>query len=97
MTFGEIIPKTWANLYAEKVVLIYAPIVRILMIVLTPVIFIVDKIAYVFLRLFGIDPNKKKTVITESELRTIVEASHEEGVIESKEREMINNVVDFGD
>ena len=97
LLFGEIIPKTWANLYAEKVVLIYAPIVRILMIVLTPVIFIVDKIAYVFLRLFGINPNKKKTVITESELRTIVEASHEEGVIESKEREMINNVVDFGD
>ena len=44
LLFGEIIPKTWANLYAEKVVLIYAPIVQILMILLTPVIFIVDKI-----------------------------------------------------
>lgn len=97
LLFGEIIPKTWANLYAEQVVMLYARIVRVLMILLTPVIFIVDKISYVFLRLFGIDPNKKKTVITENELRTIVEASHEEGVIESKEREMINNVVDFGD
>ena len=97
LLFGEIIPKTWANLYAETVALIYAPIVQFLMILLTPVIFIVDKIAYVFLRILGIDPKKKKAVITESELRTIVEASHEEGVIESKEREMINNVVDFGD
>lgn len=97
LLFGEIIPKTWANLYAEQAVMLYARIVRVLMILLTPVIFIVDKISYVFLRLFGIDPNKKKTVITENELRTIVEASHEEGVIESKEREMINNVVDFGD
>ncbi|MCR4814705.1 MAG: hemolysin family protein [Lachnospiraceae bacterium] len=97
LLFGEIIPKTWANLYAEQVVMLYARIVRVLMILLTPVIFIVDKFSYVFLRLFGIDPNKKKTVITENELRTIVEASHEEGVIESKEREMINNVVDFGD
>ena len=97
LLFGEIIPKTWANLYAESVALIYAPIVQFLMILLTPVIFIVDKIAYVFLRILGIDPKKKKAVITESELRTIVEASHEEGVIESKEREMINNVVDFGD
>ena len=35
--------------------------------------------------------------MTENELLTIVEVSHEEGVIESEEREMINNVVDFGD
>ena len=97
LLFGEIIPKTWANLYAEKVVLAYSGIVRVLMVVLTPLIFVVEKIAYLFLRLFGIDPNKKKTSITESELRTIVEASHEEGVIEKEEREMINNVVDFGD
>ena len=35
--------------------------------------------------------------ITEDELRTIVEVSHEEGVIESEEKKMINNVFDFGD
>ncbi len=97
LLFGEIIPKTWANLYAEKVVLFYAPAVKILMVLLTPFIFITEGIATLFLRIFGIDPKKKKTVITEDELRTIVEASHEEGVIEEKEREMINNVVDFGD
>ena len=97
LLFGEIIPKTWANLYAEQIVMAYAPTVRVLMLLFTPVIFIVDKIAYVFMRLFGIDPNKKKAAITESELRTIVEASHEEGVIEQEERQMINNVVDFGD
>lgn len=97
LLFGEIIPKTWANLNAERIVIVYAPVVRVLMVVLTPIIFVVDKIAYVFMRIFGIDPNKKKTLITENELRTIVEASHEEGVIEKEEREMINNVVDFGD
>ena len=97
LLYGEIIPKTWANLYAEKVALFYSPIVRFLMILLTPIIFVVEKIAYVCMRIVGINPNRKKTVITESELRTIVEASHEEGVIEKEEREMINNVVDFGD
>ena len=94
---GEIIPKTWANLNAEKVSVFYGPVVKVLMIVLTPVIFVVDKIAYVLMRIVGIDPNKKREAITEGELRTIVEASHEEGVIEKEEREMINNVVDFGD
>ena len=97
LLFGEIIPKTWANLNAEKIVLLYAVPVQILMIILTPVIFVVDKIAYVFMRIFGIDPNKKRAMITESELRTIVQASHEEGVIEPEEKQMINNVVDFGD
>lgn len=97
LLFGEIIPKTWANLYAENIVLFYAPAVQVLMILLTPFIIVTEAIATVFLKIFGIDPKKKKTVITENELRTIVEASHEEGVIEEKEREMINNVVDFGD
>ena len=57
---GEIVPKTWANLYADKIVLVYAPIIRFLMAILTPVIFIVDKIATAILKLFRIDPNKKK-------------------------------------
>ena len=47
--------------------------------------------------LFHINPNEKHTTITENELRTIVDVSHEEGVIESEERKMITNVVDFGD
>ena len=55
---GEIVPKTWANLNADKIVLVYAPIIRFLMVVLTPVIFIVDKISTAILRLFRIDPNK---------------------------------------
>ena len=40
---------------------------------------------------------RKESLITEHELRTIVNVSHEEGVIESEERQMINNVFDFGD
>ena len=47
--------------------------------------------------LLRVDPNKKQDPITEDELRTIVEVSHEEGVIESEEKKMINNVFDFGD
>lgn len=64
---------------------------------LTPVIFIVDKLANGILRLLHIDPTKKITTMTEAELRTYVEVSHEDGVIESEEREMIYNVFDFSD
>lgn len=94
---GEIVPKTWANLYADKIVLVYAPIIRFLMAILTPVIFIVDKISTAILKLFRIDPNKKNSTMTENELRSYVDVSHEDGVIEEEEREMIYNVFDFGD
>lgn len=94
---GEIVPKTWANLNADKIVMVYAPIIRFLMVILTPVIFIVDKISTAILKLFRIDPNKKNSAMTESELRSYVDVSHEDGVIEEKEKEMIYNVFDFGD
>ena len=64
---------------------------------MTPVIYAVNVLSSGFLRLVHVDPNRKQEAITEDELRTIVEVSHEEGVIESEEKKIINNVFDFGD
>ena len=97
LVFGEITPKTMSTLYAEKISFAYAGIIHVLMVVLTPVIFIVNKLSMAVLFLMRVDPNKKQDPITEDELRTIVEVSHEEGVIESDEKKMIYNVFDFGD
>lgn len=97
LIFGEITPKTSATLYSETVALRFAKPIYLIMQALTPVIFIVDKMSLVVLKALHIDPNKKQDAITEDELRTIVEVSHEEGVIESDEKKMIYNVFDFGD
>ena len=97
LIFGEITPKTSATLYSETMALRFANPIYMIMQVLTPVIFIVDKLSQGVLRLLHVDPNKKQDAITEDELRTIVEVSHEEGVIESDEKKMIYNVFDFGD
>lgn len=97
LVFGEITPKTLSTLYAEHVAMRNARVIYILMVVMTPVIALVNKLSLIFLLLLKIDPNKKRDTITEDELRTIVQVSHEEGVIESEEKKMINNVFDFGD
>ena len=97
LLFGEITPKTWAMINSDKISLAYSGIIYRLMQVLTPVIFVVDKLANGVLRLLHIDPNKRMSQMTESELRTYVDVSHEDGVIESEEREMIYNVFDFSD
>lgn len=97
LIFGEITPKNTANMYATNMAMAYAPIIWMLMIVLTPVIFIVDHLAGFFLLLLRIDNNKKKDIFTEDEIRTIVNVSQQEGVIESNEKKIINNLFDFGD
>lgn len=97
LVFGEISPKTISTLYSEKISLKYAKIIYLFMTVMTPVIYAVNVLSSGFLRLVHVDPNWKQEAITEDELRTIVEVSHEEGVIESEEKKIINNVFDFGD
>ncbi len=94
---GEIVPKTWAMFSATKLALAYSGIIYSLMQLLTPIIYVIDKLANGILRIMHIDPSKKITTMTEAELRTYVEVSHEDGVIESEEREMIYNVFDFSD
>ena len=96
LLFGEILPKNVAMIKAEALALFYAPIIYSLMWILTPVIFIIDHIAGFFMKLLHIDPGKK-SLMTENELRTYVDVSHEDGVIESEEKEIINNLFDFSD
>ena len=97
LIFGEISPKNAATVHADKIALAYAPVINLLMYLFTPIIFIVDKLSGGVLRLLKIDPNNNKKAITEEELRTFVEVSHEDGVIESDEKQIINNLFDFGD
>lgn len=97
LIFGEITPKTTATIYAEKFALVYAPVVYFIMFIFTPVIFIIDMLSGVILKLIHVDANNKHNKITEEELRTFVQVSHEDGVIESNEKKIINNLFDFGD
>lgn len=97
LLFGEIIPKNTAMINSEKISLIYAKIILTLMKLFTPIVFIIDKMSQGISKLLHIDMNKKGSLMTENELKTYVDVSHEDGVIESEEREMIYNVFDFSD
>lgn len=95
--FGEITPKTAATMHADKFSLTYAKFIWFLMTLFTPVVWIVGLLSGAVMALLRIDPKKDKEVFTEEELRTIVDMSHEEGVIETDEKQMITNVFDFGE
>jgi len=96
LVFGEITPKNVASKNAENIALKYIGIISVLVVILTPVIYVVNKVAGIVISLF-VKNNDDNNMVTEDELRAMVEVSHEDGVIEKEEKKMIVNVVDFGD
>lgn len=97
LLFGEITPKTLAQNNSVKMSILYVDVVRFLVYIFTPFVFIINKISHVIFWILRMDTNESAKSITEDELITMVNVSEEEGVIENKEKEMITNVVDFGD
>lgn len=97
LIFGEITPKSIATINSTSLSLLFAPVISGLMWLLTPVIIIINFLAGLCIRLFGIDPDFKDDTITEDELRIMVDASHQSGEIEGDERTMIHKVFDFSD
>ena len=97
LLFGEILPKNTAIHYSEKISLAYSGIILLLMKIFTPVVYIIDGLSTIISHILHIDMNKKGSLMTETELKTYVDVSHEDGVIETEEREIIYNVFDFSD
>ena len=97
LVFGEVAPKTMASRNAEQIALRAAGPVKCLMWLFTPLVFVVNNLARLVMKLFGADRPGKRELMTAEELRTIVQVGHEDGVIENSERKIIDNVFDFGD
>ena len=97
LIFGEITPKTIATIHSDKLALLYAYPIRFIMTIVTPISIVINGLARAILFLLRVDPSAKTDTMTETELRTIVDVSHEDGVIEDEEKEMIYNVFDLGE
>lgn len=96
LIFGEITPKTIAIQNAEKFALKMVGIMRFIVIILTPIVKAFGFISSIVCTLTR-SKNDNESVITEEELKTMVEVSEENGVLDVSEKEMIYNVFDFGD
>lgn len=97
LIFGEVSPKTMATIRADRLSLSISGIIEFLMKILTPVIYIINKLSMGLLFLLRVNPKDAERQMTEEELRTILDVSQESGVIENEERDMIHNLFDFGD
>lgn len=97
LIFGEITPKSLAAQNSEKVSFAVSKPIAVITVILSPFIRIMTFITGFLIRFLGGKANGNQISITEDELKTIVNVSHEEGVLEVEERTMIHNVFNFGD
>lgn len=94
---AEIAPKTLAVRHADRVALWVAGPVSAVARVLTPLIRLLSVLATALIRPFGATVTARAPLVTEEQLRFLVQVGEEEGVIEEAEREMIHSIFEFGD
>ncbi|MDD4954330.1 MAG: CNNM domain-containing protein, partial [Candidatus Omnitrophica bacterium] len=97
LVFCEVTPKILAAKHSEKVALFVSPFMEALIRILDPVIRVFIWISETLLKLLGVQHTKRSPLITEEELRTMIEVGKEEGVLSDEERKMLHRIFEFGD
>lgn len=93
----EITPKLLATKHTEKVALFTAPLMELFIKIFHPVVMMFTLTSNFILKITGIGPTKRSPLITEEELRTMIEVGKEEGVLSDEERSMLHRIFEFGD
>lgn len=97
LVLGELAPKRMAMQKGEKISFKVVGILLFLKTVMSPFIKILSVSTNLVVRLLGFDPNASEEVVTEEEIRMMVDAGEEKGVIEENMSDMINNIFEFDD
>ncbi len=97
LIFCEVTPKILAAKHTEKVALATAPIMETVVVIFKPLIIFFMGISNFILKLFGLSVTKKSPLITEEELKTMIEMGQEEGIVSEDERKMLHRIFEFGD
>ncbi len=97
LIFCEITPKIFGIQRSEKFSLGVVSLVELLIKIFEPLIFFFIKISNAIIRIFGGVPPKRSPLISEEELRLMIELGKEEGVLSDEERKMLHRIFEFGD
>ena len=97
LIIAELVPETIAVQYSERLALWLAPPLAAISIVAMPMVHLMVWVSNVISRLFGAEPRGDMPFVTEEEIKTLVDAGEEEGVIQEEEKEMIYSIFELGD
>ncbi len=93
----EVTPKILAAKHAEKVSLLAAPLMEVVLVIFKPVIVFFIAISNFILKIFNLGPVKRSPLITVEELKTMIEMGQEEGILTDQERLMLHRIFEFGE
>lgn len=96
LVLGELVPKRLAMKYYEKIAYSNIGVIKFISIIVAPFVKILTFVTDIISRLFGISENDEE-IVTEEEIKMMIDESEEKGVIEEDEKEMINNIFEFND
>ncbi len=97
LIFAELVPETVGAHYSEQLALALARPLLILSVVAMPIVRLMVWIGNMVSRLFGAAPQSGLPMVTEEEIKTLVDAGEEEGVIQEEEKRMIYSIFELGD
>lgn len=95
LIFGEITPKSFATKYSVGISLFVAKPLYILQVLLSPIIWIMDKIVKFLMNMMGSEYNEED--VSEEEIKALIELGAEKGSIEKREKELLKNILQFND
>lgn len=97
LIFGEITPKIIAKTYSDKISQVVIKPMYYLSIVAFPLIYILTMISRILGNIFGVKISNEALIITEEDIKSMVNVGEEEGVLEEEEKKMIHSIFEFGD
>ncbi|MBU1870011.1 MAG: hemolysin family protein, partial [Candidatus Omnitrophica bacterium] len=97
LVFCEITPKILATKHTERIALFNSPVMEFVVRFLDPIVSFFVKISNLILKVMRISPPKRSPLVTEEELRLMIEVGKEEGVLSDEERKMLHRIFEFGD
>ena len=97
LVLGELVPKRIGMQIPEKVAFAVAKPLYVIAKLTSPFVKFLSVSTNGVVRLLGFDPNADEEVVTEEEIRMMVDVGGEKGVIEDDQKEMINNIFEFDD
>ena len=97
LVLGELAPKRMAMQKPEKIAYAVAPVLLVVKKFTKPFVKFLSFSTNGVVRLLGFDPNADEEIVTEEEIRMMVDVGGEKGVIEDIQKEMINNIFEFDD
>lgn len=96
IVFGELVPKRLAMKNYEKIAFGTIKIIRVISILTAPFVKLLTITTNAISKMFGVTESDEE-VVTEEEIKMMVDQGEENGTIEEEEKELINNVFEFND